>query len=79
MSPASTYLAGDPARIHSNVAEATGDKFDQKFGDYLLMYSALAGEEQRKAALVTAETLDERWIDDGNSRSYLLAWLMVRA
>jgi hypothetical protein len=23
-----------------------------------------------------AEKLDEKWIDDGNSRSYLLAWLM---
>ncbi|HEX6761020.1 MAG TPA: glycosyl hydrolase [Propionibacteriaceae bacterium] len=76
MSPSSTYLAGDTARIETNVAEATGGKFDQKFGDYLLMYSALAGEEQRKAALATAEKLDERWIDDGNSRSYLLAWLM---
>ena len=76
MSPASTYLAGDPARISANVAEATGGKFDQKFGDYLLMYSALAGDEQRKEALATAEQLDDKWIDDGNSRSYLLAWLM---
>jgi hypothetical protein len=40
------------------------------------MYSALAGEQQRKTALATAEKLDEKWIDDGNSRSYLLAWLM---
>jgi len=76
MSPSSTYLGGDPARIEANVAEATGGKFDQKFGDYLLMYSALAGERQRQAALATAEKLDEKWIDDGNSRSYLLAWLM---
>jgi hypothetical protein len=77
MSPASTYLGGDPARIEANVAEATGGgKFDQKFGDYLLMYSALAGEDQRKAALATAEKLDAKWIDDGNSRSYMLAWLM---
>ncbi len=77
MSPSSTYLAGDPARIDANVAEATsGGKFDQKFGDYLLMYSALAGEKQRSAALATAEKLDDEWIDDGNSRSYLLAWLM---
>jgi endo-1,3(4)-beta-glucanase len=77
MSPASDYLAGDPARIEANVAEATGGgKFDQKFGDYLLMYSALAGEDQRKAALATAEKLDAKWIDDGNSRSYMLAWLM---
>jgi endoglucanase Acf2 len=76
MSPSSTYLAGDPARIEANVADATGGTFDQKFGDYLLMYSALAGEQQRKAALAAAENLDDKWIDDGNSRSYLLAWLM---
>ena len=76
MSPASTYLAGDPERIEANVAEATGGRYDQKFGDYLLMYSALAGDEQRTAALDQARDLDSRWIDDGNSRSYLLAWLM---
>jgi endo-1,3(4)-beta-glucanase len=76
MSPSSTYLAGDSRRIEANVAEATDGKFDQKFGDYLLMYSALAGEQQRKAALAAAERLDDKWIDDGNSRSYLLAWLM---
>ena len=77
MSPASTYLAGDAARIDANVAEATGGRFDQKFGDYLLMYSALAGEKQREAALATAQQLDDKWIDDGNSRSYMLAWLMA--
>jgi endo-1,3(4)-beta-glucanase len=76
MSPASTYLAGDPDRINANVGEATGGRFDQKFGDYLLMYSALAGDKERKAALTTARQLDDKWIDDGDSRSYLLAWLM---
>jgi endo-1,3(4)-beta-glucanase len=76
MSPASTYLAGDPAQIEANVAEATGGSFDQKFGDYLLMYSGLAGEDQRRAALAQARELDGQWIDDGNSRAYLLAWLM---
>ncbi|MCW2812034.1 MAG: 1,3-beta-glucanase [Friedmanniella sp.] len=79
MSPSSTYLAGDPARIKANVAEATsGGKFDQKFGDYLLMYDALAGDDERKTALATAEKLDDKWIDDGNSRSYLYAWLMSK-
>jgi endo-1,3(4)-beta-glucanase len=77
MSPASTYLGGDPERIKANVAEATGGKFDQKFGDYLLMYSALAGEEERRTALASARDLDAKWIDDGNSRAYLLAWLMT--
>jgi len=76
MSPAAGYLAGDPRHIEAAVAEATGGRFGQKFGDYLLMYSALAGEEQRRAALEQARTLDARWVDDGDSRSYLLAWLM---
>lgn len=77
MSPVATYLAGDPERIDANVAEATGGKFDQKFGDYLLMYSALAGSDQRQTALAAARTLDSKLIDDGNSRAYLLAWLMT--
>ncbi len=78
MGPSSSYLAGDPARIQANVAEATGGNYSQKFGDYLLMYSALAGDDQRAAALATAEKLDAKWVDDGNSRSYLLAWLMTK-
>ena len=77
MSPASTYLGGDPDRITKNVEEAVNGTYDQKFGDYLLMYAALAGDDQRKAALDTARKLDAKWIDDGNSRSYLLAWLMT--
>jgi endo-1,3(4)-beta-glucanase len=76
MGPASTYLAGDPERITANVAEASSGRFDQQFGDYLLMYAALAGEPQRRAALSKAKSLDDKWIDNGNSRSYLLAWLM---
>ena len=77
MSPGSTYLGGDPERITANVEEATSGKFDQKFGDYLLMYAALAGDDQRKTALETARGLADEWIDDGNSRAYLLAWLMT--
>lgn len=77
MNPSSAYLAGDPARIEANVADATGTKgYNQKFGDYLLMYDALAGPDQAKAALTKARTLSNSFIDDGNSRSYLLAWLM---
>ncbi|MGI8456898.1 MAG: glycosyl hydrolase [Propionibacteriaceae bacterium] len=79
MSPSSTYLAGDPDRIAANVTEAVGTKFDQKFGDYLLMYAALGGKKQAATALETARTLSDKTIDDGNSKSYLLAWLMVQA
>ncbi len=77
MSPASTYLGTDPARVGPAVAEASGGSYEKKFGDYLLMYSALAGEDQRRAALAKAATLDQQWVDDGNSRAYMLAWLMT--
>ncbi len=60
MSPASTYLGGDPDRITANVEEATGGKFDQKFGDFLLMYAALAGDDQRKTALDKARIAGRR-------------------
>ena len=77
-SPSSDHLAGDPARIERNVVEATSNGgFNQLYGDYLLMYSALAGEEARTAALEEARNLDT--VDDGNTRTYLLAWLMSLA
>ncbi|HAM27068.1 MAG TPA: 1,3-beta-glucanase [Microbacteriaceae bacterium] len=78
MSPVSGYLAGDPARIAKNVAEAVPAGYDVQFGDYLLMYAALGGAGQSKTALATARKLPEKFIDDGNSRSYLLAWIMTR-
>ncbi len=78
MSPASGYLGGDPNRIAKSVAEATAGSYDKQFGDYLLMYSALGGTGQAKAALAIARTLPEKFIDGGNSRSYLLAWIMTR-
>jgi len=78
MSPASGYLAGDPKRIAKSVQEATSGGYDKQFGDYLLMYSALGGPDAAKSALSTARELPEKFIDDGNSRSYLLAWIMTR-
>ncbi len=72
------YLAGDPDRIRAAVKEATAAKgYDQQFGDYLLMYAGLAGGEDAAASLAKARDLPEKWVDDGNSRSYLLAWLMA--
>ena len=76
MSPTSTYLATSPDVIRANVAEAVGTRFDQKFGDYILMYSALAGPDDRDRALAAAERLSDKSLDDGMSRTYLLAWLM---
>jgi hypothetical protein len=75
---AAAYLGGEPERIRAAVAEATAGKgYQQQFGDYLLMYAALPGGPDRQAALDSARALDARWVDDGNSRAYLLAWVMA--
>ena len=76
MSPVSGYLADDPERIRLNLTDAAPAGFDVLFGDYLLMYSALAGSDDAAEAVAAARSLYEDRIDDGNSRSYLLAWLM---
>ena len=66
------------ASLHAvNVAEAAPNGFDVMFGDYLLMYSALAGPEAAASALDAAQSLPATRIDDGDSRSYLLAWLLT--
>ena len=78
MSPASGYLAGDPARIRKNLAEAAPNGYDVSLGDYLLMYSALEGSAAATKALTTARTLPDKYIDDADSRTYLLAWIMTR-
>ncbi len=75
MSPTSTYLRGDPEAIRANVAEAVGTRFDQKFGDYILAYAALAGPDDRDRAVEAARKLTDGNLDDGLSRTYLMAWL----
>jgi endo-1,3(4)-beta-glucanase len=77
MSPSSSYLAGDPGRIATNVREVTdASGFHGPLGDYVLMYSALAGGSAAESALHTAEQQPADAIDDADSRSYLLAFLM---
>ncbi len=76
MSPVANYLGGDPTRIAKNVLAATPAGYGVQFGDYLLMYSALGGPDSAKSALATARNLPEKFIDDANSRSYMLAWIM---
>ena len=43
------------------------------------MYAALAGEEDRAEALATAREVSDEAIDDGSTRTYLLAFLMSAA
>jgi endoglucanase Acf2 len=84
---ASGYLAGDPERIRDNLAEALGTAelwsdagaWDVMFGDQLLMYAGLAGRDDAAAALEVARSLPDERIDDGSTRSWMLAWLMAHA
>lgn len=78
MSPVSEYLGVDPERVTENVEEATPNGYEVQFGDFLLMYASLAGKDEAEEALATATELPDEFIDDGNSRSYLLAWIMSR-
>jgi endo-1,3(4)-beta-glucanase len=78
MSPVAGYLGADPDRVAANLADSVpGGSYDVMFGDYLLMYSALQGADAASAALDAADSLPAARIDDGNSRAYLLAWLMA--
>ena len=78
MSPVARYLSADPTRISKNLADATPRGFDVVFGDYLLMYLALSGPAGAAKARSEVPLLNEDRIDDGDSRSYLLAWVMSR-
>jgi hypothetical protein len=78
MGPFADYLAIDPERIRASVAEAAPGGYGVQFGDYLLMYLALAGQQDAAAAWDEAQALPDTSIDDGNSRAYLLAWIASR-
>jgi endo-1,3(4)-beta-glucanase len=69
------YLAGSPERVEANVAEAGGaGAFSGPLGDYVLMYSALGGDGAVDAAEAAARELSPDELDDGNSKSAMLAW-----
>jgi endo-1,3(4)-beta-glucanase len=77
MAPADLHRSTSPERIRASVEEASRDGFEVQFGDYLLMYLALAGPEDADRAWSVA--LDQQSIDDGSSRAYLLAWIAAHA
>ena len=77
MSPSSDHLGGRSRADHRQRRRGHGSgDFDQQFGDYLLMYSALGGRGAAQAPRWRwRRTLADEWIDDGNTRTYLLAFL----
>jgi endoglucanase Acf2 len=62
-------------QIRASVAEAAPEGYEPQFGDYLLMYLALAGPEERDEAWELARALPDTTIDNANSRAYMLAWI----
>ncbi|MFW2512895.1 glycosyl hydrolase [Demequina sp. SO4-13] len=79
MAPVQQHLAPeDDAAIETalrSIESAAPGGYDVPFGDYLLMYQALAGPEQAAAAWDEAVDLSDDGIDDGNSRAAMLAWI----
>lgn len=77
MGPVQTSIAlgVDPEQIRASVEEATPGGFGVQFGGYLLMYSALAGPDDAAAAWQEATNLPDVAIDDGSSRSAMLAFI----
>ncbi|MCR2825535.1 glycosyl hydrolase [Microbacterium sp. zg.Y909] len=71
------YLGADPARVAANVADAGPTAFTGPLGEYVRMYSALAGDAERAAAATALATLTA--VDDGNSKAVMLAWLAAAA
>lgn len=76
MNPAMVALSKQGDQIQSNLKEAIPDgNYDRQFGDYLLMYRALV---DRGGALTASQILSDTSIDDANSRTYLMAWILSR-
>jgi len=69
----------DSDTARASLAEAAPAGYGVMFGDYLLMYAAASGTVSSAEAWDTAVALPATSIDDGNSRTYMLAWLAALA
>ncbi|WP_062131337.1 glycosyl hydrolase [Demequina aestuarii] len=79
MAPIQQHLAPQDeeavATTLRSIEAAAPGGYDVPFGDYLLMYQALAGQDHAAAAWDEATALPDSGIDDGNSRAAMLAWI----
>jgi endo-1,3(4)-beta-glucanase len=71
VTPASAYLGRDPARVATNIANLN-DGTAPMFPDIMTMYKSLTNPS---GAVTDAKALQDNQIDDGNSRSWLMAWV----
>jgi hypothetical protein len=75
MGPYAQYLAGDNARITTNLAEAAPTGYGVAFGEYMVQYLALADPAAARAQLGSLP----KTIDNGTTKSYVLAWVLSRS
>ena len=74
MSPVMQQFTADGSNITRAVkASITSENFNTPLGDYVLMYLALSQPNKARDLLSTQTT-----IDDGNSKSYMEAWVFSR-
>jgi len=73
LTPTTRSFSADGASINSVVAASIqNDNFNVALGDYILMYLALHDPQR---ALQLAPNQHDNFIDDGNSRTYMNAWI----
>jgi len=73
MNPMMMQDASDGAHINTVVnASIQNDDYNVALGDYILMYTALT-DPQEASSLLSKQT--DSFIDDGDSRTYLSAWI----
>lgn len=77
-----SYLSSDAAGGAEQIAAVVAESgvadggAAAPLGDYVLMYSALAGPSEATEALSALADLPEAGIDDGNSRAYAMAYIL---
>ena len=71
-SPGQSYLAQTNVVNNLNAVAPTPSEFAGQFGDYLVMYQSLVDPSK---ALANAMNLSATDLDNGNSLTYLYAWL----
>ena len=71
----STYLAGDADRIKENLAEGAPGGYGAQFGEYMVQYLALADPAAAREQLANLPAE----IDNGTTKSYVMAYVFSRA
>ena len=76
MSPVMETFESDGAGIKEKLAKQDKpNNYNVALGDYLLMYLALS---DKNAAVQALDRQTDQFIDDGNSRTYLRAWIYAQ-